>query len=173
MIRRPPRSTPLYSSAASDVYKRQVYRYMGIPKELYTPLFAIARAAGWGAHVMRNVLGKPTAGPRYTGHWRSTLVIIAALVIAPLFRWIGVDLDHLPWPGSAPPPSGGEFTRIRRNPARQSAGSYPAGRSEPIGGDLCPREETVSLEGPESVATWTVLWSCLTPRFVTGSNLRE
>src|SRR5674476_32310 len=25
MIRRPPRSTPLYSSAASDVYKRQVY----------------------------------------------------------------------------------------------------------------------------------------------------
>ena len=28
MIRRPPRSTPLYSSAASDVYKRQV------PKEI-------------------------------------------------------------------------------------------------------------------------------------------
>src|SRR5665647_3714373 len=26
MIRRPPRSTPLYSSAASDVYKRQVIR---------------------------------------------------------------------------------------------------------------------------------------------------
>src|SRR5674476_1434481 len=25
MIRRPPRSTPLYSSAASDVYKRQTY----------------------------------------------------------------------------------------------------------------------------------------------------
>src|SRR5660398_183896 len=25
MIRRPPRSTPLYSSAASDVYKRQAY----------------------------------------------------------------------------------------------------------------------------------------------------
>jgi len=25
MIRRPPRSTPLYSSAASDVYKRQVF----------------------------------------------------------------------------------------------------------------------------------------------------
>ena len=24
MIRRPPRSTPLYSSAASDVYKRQI-----------------------------------------------------------------------------------------------------------------------------------------------------
>ena len=30
MIRRPPRSTPLYSSAASDVYKRQV---IDLPKE--------------------------------------------------------------------------------------------------------------------------------------------
>src|SRR5450759_5997129 len=27
MIRRPPRSTPLYSSAASDVYKRQARRW--------------------------------------------------------------------------------------------------------------------------------------------------
>ena len=31
MIRRPPRSTPLYSSAASDVYKRQVISYTSIP----------------------------------------------------------------------------------------------------------------------------------------------
>ena len=29
MIRRPPRSTPLYSSAASDVYKRQLDRFIG------------------------------------------------------------------------------------------------------------------------------------------------
>src|SRR5674476_1489669 len=29
MIRRPPRSTPLYSSAASDVYKRQVMDLLG------------------------------------------------------------------------------------------------------------------------------------------------
>ena len=31
MIRRPPRSTPLYSSAASDVYKRQVLEELGLP----------------------------------------------------------------------------------------------------------------------------------------------
>src|SRR5674476_931732 len=30
MIRRPPRSTPLYSSAASDVYKRQLYALIEI-----------------------------------------------------------------------------------------------------------------------------------------------
>eukprot|EP00826_Nyctotherus_ovalis_P014384 TRINITY_DN14001_c0_g1_i23.p2 TRINITY_DN14001_c0_g1~~TRINITY_DN14001_c0_g1_i23.p2 ORF type:complete len:123 (+),score=23.45 TRINITY_DN14001_c0_g1_i23:27-371(+) len=35
MIRRPPRSTPLYSSAASDVYKRQVF----ICLSLFTPSF--------------------------------------------------------------------------------------------------------------------------------------
>src|SRR5450759_5995047 len=29
MIRRPPRSTPLYSSAASDVYKRQLFALCG------------------------------------------------------------------------------------------------------------------------------------------------
>src|SRR5450759_3353464 len=28
MLRRPPRSTPLYSSAASDVYKRQLFFYL-------------------------------------------------------------------------------------------------------------------------------------------------
>ena len=30
MIRRPPRSTPLYSSAASDVYKRQLLFFSGL-----------------------------------------------------------------------------------------------------------------------------------------------
>src|SRR5660398_282488 len=38
MIRRPPRSTPLYSSAASDVYKRQMitfeYRFDVLPGKL-------------------------------------------------------------------------------------------------------------------------------------------
>ena len=33
MIRRPPRSTPLYSSAASDVYKRQIYERWFIKSE--------------------------------------------------------------------------------------------------------------------------------------------
>src|SRR5660397_280073 len=86
---------------------------------------AVRDCAGGGVGGARNrgtFWGSPRparAIPAIGGvHW-----IIAALVIAPLFRWIGVDLDHLPWPGSAPPPSGGEFTRIRRNPARQSAGS--------------------------------------------------
>src|SRR5665647_1877844 len=36
MIRRPPRSTPLYSSAASDVYKRQIpYSYANAISSAY------------------------------------------------------------------------------------------------------------------------------------------
>ena len=33
-----------------DLYSGLVYRMLGIPEELYTPLFAIARVAGWCAH---------------------------------------------------------------------------------------------------------------------------
>ncbi len=37
-------------SANVDFYSGFVYSMMGIPPELYTPLFAISRMAGWGAH---------------------------------------------------------------------------------------------------------------------------
>ena len=35
-----------------DLYSGLVYRMLGIPTEMYTPLFAIARVAGWCAHRM-------------------------------------------------------------------------------------------------------------------------
>lgn len=37
-------------SANIDFYSGFVYKMLGIPKELYTPLFAISRVAGWCAH---------------------------------------------------------------------------------------------------------------------------
>ena len=33
-----------------DFYSGFVYEMLGIPMELYTPIFAIARIAGWSAH---------------------------------------------------------------------------------------------------------------------------
>lgn len=33
-----------------DLYSGLVYRMLGIPEEMYTPMFAIARVAGWCAH---------------------------------------------------------------------------------------------------------------------------
>ena len=52
-----------------DFYCASVYRSLGIPLALFTPLFAIGRSGGWAAHVMEqhadNRLIRPRA--RYTG----------------------------------------------------------------------------------------------------------
>lgn len=39
-----------------DLYSGLVYRMLGIPTEMYTPLFTIARTAGWCAHRMEEIL---------------------------------------------------------------------------------------------------------------------
>ena len=39
-----------------DMYSGLVYKMLGIPSDLYTPLFAIARMAGWSAHRMEEML---------------------------------------------------------------------------------------------------------------------
>lgn len=47
----------------------RLYHYLGLPVELYTPLFVLSRVAGWSAHVMEqhasNRIIRPRA--RYTG----------------------------------------------------------------------------------------------------------
>ncbi|MGO9481224.1 MAG: citrate/2-methylcitrate synthase [Candidatus Kryptoniota bacterium] len=35
-----------------DFYSASTYYYLGIPVDLYTPIFAISRTAGWTAHIM-------------------------------------------------------------------------------------------------------------------------
>ena len=40
-----------------DFYSGFVYEMLGIPKELYTPLFAIARIVGWSAHRIEEMIG--------------------------------------------------------------------------------------------------------------------
>ncbi|MDE5769056.1 MAG: citrate synthase [Oscillospiraceae bacterium] len=39
-----------------DMYSGLVYRMLGIPEDLYTPLFAVSRMAGWSAHRMEELL---------------------------------------------------------------------------------------------------------------------
>ena len=41
-----------------DFYSGFVYQMLGLPLELYTPIFAIARIAGWSAHRMEEVCHK-------------------------------------------------------------------------------------------------------------------
>ena len=38
-----------------DLFSGLVYKMMGIPMELYTPLFAVARMVGWCAHRIEEV----------------------------------------------------------------------------------------------------------------------
>ena len=40
-----------------DFYSGFVYEMLGIPKELYTAIFAIARIVGWSAHRMEELIG--------------------------------------------------------------------------------------------------------------------
>lgn len=49
-----------------DLYSGFVYRMLGIPAELYTPLFAISRVTGWCAHIIEeNVSGGRIIRPAY------------------------------------------------------------------------------------------------------------
>ena len=40
-----------------DFYSGFVYNMLGIPTELFTPLFAVARIAGWSAHRLEELIG--------------------------------------------------------------------------------------------------------------------
>jgi citrate synthase len=55
-----------------DFYSASVYHALGIPIDLYTPIFAVSRMSGWTAHVLEqyanNRLIRPRAdylGPAY------------------------------------------------------------------------------------------------------------
>ena len=49
-----------------DMYSGLVYKMLGIPADLYTPMFAISRIAGWAAHRMEETItGKRIIRPAY------------------------------------------------------------------------------------------------------------
>jgi citrate synthase len=49
-----------------DFYSGFVYEMLGLPRELYPPLFAVARIAGWSAHRMEELsVGGKLIRPRY------------------------------------------------------------------------------------------------------------
>lgn len=43
-------------SANVDFYSGFVYRMLGLPEQLYTPIFAIARISGWSAHRLEELV---------------------------------------------------------------------------------------------------------------------
>ena len=45
-------------SANVDFYSGFVYNMLGLPRELFTPIFAVARIAGWSAHRLEELVGR-------------------------------------------------------------------------------------------------------------------
>ncbi len=52
------RNTQKSVCANVDFYSGFAYSMLGLPLELYTPIFAIARIAGWSAHRMEEIINK-------------------------------------------------------------------------------------------------------------------
>ncbi|MBQ7950858.1 MAG: citrate/2-methylcitrate synthase [Clostridia bacterium] len=60
------RKTNKIICANVDLYSGFVYQMLNIPKELFTPLFAISRIAGWGAHILEEIsMNKKIMRPAY------------------------------------------------------------------------------------------------------------
>lgn len=60
-----------------DFYSGFVYHMLNLPMELYTPIFAIARIAGWSAHRMEELANN-------------------GKIIRPAYKPIGEDRDYIP-----------------------------------------------------------------------------
>ena len=77
-----------------DFYSGFVYEMLGLPKELYTPLFAVARIAGWSAHRMEELsVGGKLIRPRYE----------CVEEHRPIRPWTGAEQVRRPGPSSAVP----------------------------------------------------------------------
>jgi citrate synthase len=48
-----------------DFYSGLVYKFLGIPESLYTPIFAMARVAGWAAHRLEQMVQGKIMRPAY------------------------------------------------------------------------------------------------------------
>ena len=64
-------------SANVDFYSGFVYHMLDLPLELYTPIFAMARVAGWGAHRIEELINM-------------------GKIIRPAYKYVGVHQDYVP-----------------------------------------------------------------------------
>ena len=60
-----------------DFYSGFVYKMLGIPKELFTPIFAISRMPGWCAHRLEELVNQ-------------------GKIIRPAYKYVGTHKDFVP-----------------------------------------------------------------------------
>ena len=56
------REKPLYPNV--DFYSASTYYMMGLPPEVFTPIFAVSRVAGWCAHVIEQQANNKLIRPK-------------------------------------------------------------------------------------------------------------
>lgn len=61
-----------------DLYSGSVYAQMGIPSDIFTPVFAVSRVSGWTAHVLEQYQNNRLIRPRaeYTGPTHRDFVVL-------------------------------------------------------------------------------------------------
>ena len=64
-------------NANVDFYSGLVYHMLGIPEQLYTPIFAAARIVGWSAHRLEEILN-------------------ASKIIRPAYKSVKPRVDYVP-----------------------------------------------------------------------------
>ena len=64
-------------SANIDFYSGFVYSMLGLPTELYTPIFAIARIAGWSAHRLEELINQ-------------------GKIIRPAYKSVAASMEYIP-----------------------------------------------------------------------------
>ncbi|MCM1133835.1 MAG: citrate synthase, partial [Ruminococcus flavefaciens] len=58
-----------------DFYSGFIYTMLGIPRELFTPIFAIARISGWSAHRLEELVNK-------------------GKIIRPAYKFVGIHKEY-------------------------------------------------------------------------------
>lgn len=63
-----------------DFFSASVYRMLGFPGDMYTPIFAVARVPGWMAHLLEQYADNRLMRPKlaYTGPKGKTFTPIEA-----------------------------------------------------------------------------------------------
>ena len=87
-----------------DFYSGFVYTMLGIPKELFTPIFAIARIPGWSAHRLEEILN-------------------ASKIIRPAYKYVGHHAGFVPYEERTPEEGCEEVLRdLEKGAATEAAG---------------------------------------------------
>ena len=111
-------------SANVDFYSGFVYTMLGIPKELFTPIFAIARIPGWSAHRLEEILN-------------------ASKIIRPAYKYVGHHANFVPFEEREPEEGCEEVLRDleKESPEQPEEQAETIEKEAPQDSTECPEEK--------------------------------